>query len=269
MRKFLKSPTPFQIAVTSIAAILATVTIVVAATTVGDNISTGTLTFTTASSTGAVKVDSLEVVTGATTLDSTLNVTGQATLVNASSTAQTIASLFFGTASSTGAASLASASVTGTLNVTGKTTLVNSSTTAGTVTSLYFGTASSTGAAALASLSVTGDTSLNTASSTGLVKIEQASIGGNAAVTGLLTGSCNADFGTSLSAGLATTTNCTASGVTTAYKVFVTPTYLEKYVAFNGASSTADNIIQIAVFNTSTSTAITTAAHAWNWMAIK
>ena len=95
-----------------------------------------------------------------------------------------------------------------------------------------------------------------------------ANFGGGTTVSGLLFGSCSVNFGTSIGTAVATTTNCTATGVTSSYKVFMTPVGLEQYIVFHNASSTGSNVIQVQVYN-STSTSITTAARTWNWMAIK
>jgi hypothetical protein len=85
----------------------------------------------------------------------------------------------------------------------------------------------------------------------------------------VLTGTCTVDFGVSITAGLATTTNCTATGVLIGDKVFMTPTGLENRIAFNSASSTINDKIQVQVFNTSTSTAVTVTSHTWYWMATR
>lgn len=95
-----------------------------------------------------------------------------------------------------------------------------------------------------------------------------ANFGSGTTVSGLLFGTCTVNFGTSIGAGQATTTNCVATGITTSYKVFVTPSTLEPNFVFNSASSTAPDTIQVQAFN-STTTAVTISSHTWSWMAIK
>ncbi len=85
----------------------------------------------------------------------------------------------------------------------------------------------------------------------------------------VLTGTCTVNFGLSLPAGMSTTTACTANGVRADDKIFMTPAGLETYVAFSNASSTADSVIRVQVFNTSTSTILTIAPHTWYWMAVR
>ncbi len=288
MRQFFKSPSPFQIAITSTIAVLATVTIVFAASTIGDSIvTTGTLE-----------------VTDTATLHGALGVTGKTTLVNGSSTAQTITSLYFATASSTGAAALASLSVvgntalTGTLAVTGNTLLSTASSTGivqfsdiqSTTGSISFdnenlvttGTFGAHATTITGALGVTGDTSLVTASSTGLVKLASASstlasFGSNGTtVTGLRFGTCAGIGAGSYTAGTSTSIVCTATGVTSSDKVFVTPpndyntTNSNSWLIFTGAtaSTTADKI-DIQIFNASSTANITGAARTWAWMAIR
>src|SRR3989344_3452279 len=64
-------------------------------------------------------------------------------------------------------------------------------------------------------------------------------------------------------------TNCvSATGVTTLDKVFVTPVNLEKGLVLTSASSTANDTIQLAIQN-ATSTSVTPDSRSWNWMAIR
>ncbi|MFA5838321.1 MAG: hypothetical protein WC849_00005, partial [Candidatus Paceibacterota bacterium] len=140
-----------------------------------------------------------------------------------------------------------------------------------TITNATDGTIALTGNATVSgTLNVTGNSIFSTASSTGLFTLDSIKVSSTGStVAGLLFGTCTVNFGTSLGAGVATTTNCAATGVTTSHKVFMTPSSLETYVAFNSASSTANDVIQVQVFNTSTSTPATIASRTWSWMAIK
>ncbi|MDD5032973.1 MAG: hypothetical protein PHC85_02580 [Candidatus Pacebacteria bacterium] len=86
----------------------------------------------------------------------------------------------------------------------------------------------------------------------------------------VLVGTCTVNFGSAFTADLATTTNCTATGVLAGDKIFMTPTKLDQYMVFSSASSTGSNVIQVAVFNSSTSTDITIdTTDTWYWMAIR
>jgi len=126
---------------------------------------------------------------------------------------------------------------------------------------------------------ITGLTSMSGASTTGAVTIgtlastTQLNVGGamtNSTISGILFGTCtiDPDDGYILAAVGATTTACTATGVTTDYKVFVTPN-LPTGLALSSASSTANNTIRVMIITaTSTSPAIG-AYGTWSWMAIK
>ena len=89
-------------------------------------------------------------------------------------------------------------------------------------------------------------------------------------VTQMLFGTCSVNL-PSINATSTVTANCTAAGVNTIDKVFVTPTSLPNYVVFTSASSTAADIIQVAAFNIGSSTGQTVdpAASTWSWMAVR
>ncbi|MFA5318600.1 MAG: hypothetical protein WC323_03975 [Patescibacteria group bacterium] len=70
-------------------------------------------------------------------------------------------------------------------------------------------------------------------------------------------------------------TSCGATGVTSGDTVFLTPpsdeTSDDNWLVFEGAtaSTTADNYIEITLFNASTTAAIDGSARTWKWMAIR
>lgn len=238
IHKFFRKQGPVSVILSVVLSVLFVVVAVEAATTIGTNVNTGgTLTVTGATTvTGAAIIYGATSIGGALTATSTLAVSGVTT--------------FAGNASTTGSAILKSATInsdTGAISF-GDENLSTSGTLTLSSGALSFATASSTGLASLNSIKVSsvGDT-----------------------VSDIQFGTCTVNFGTSLGAGVATTTNCAATGVTTSHKVFMTPSNLETYVAFNSASSTANDVIQVQVFNTSTSTPATIASHTWSWMAIK
>lgn len=81
-----------------------------------------------------------------------------------------------------------------------------------------------------------------------------------------------------LKAGTGTTTTCTATGITTSDKVWVTAPGLPMTndlgastgnIVFVAASSTAADTIRIQIVNTSTSTAVDAAAATWSWLGIR
>lgn len=239
MKKFVKSKMFLQVLIASFITIMVVATIA-SATTIGTNISTA----------GTLSVTDTSTLTGAVT---------------------TVADVTVGTS----LAVTTSATVGTTLTVTGATAL-NATT-----------TISINGTKALSVKNASGvpifdvDTTNSRASTTGIIVPQSAvttprfnasstavSIGDGSPIAGFLFGTCGVNFGTSLVNNKATTTNCTANGVTTSYRVFMTPTLLEPNVVFNSASSTANNTIQVQIFN-STSTTLTIAEHTWYWMAIK
>ncbi len=88
-------------------------------------------------------------------------------------------------------------------------------------------------------------------------------------VTQLLFGTCSVDFG-AIAASTTVMATCTATGVTTTDKVFVTPASLENQIILVSASSTAADTIQVAAYNTgATVGSINPAAATWSWMGIR
>lgn len=184
---------------------------------------------------GSLRASSTLMVTGAATLHNTLAVTGITTLTGA---------LNFGTASST-------AGGTALLKVP----TINSDTGA-----ISFGNEN---------LTTTGAINFATASSTGLANLDSAAIGNGTTVDQFLFGTCTVNFG-SITASSTAVTTCSATGVTTGHKVFLTPVLTDNQIIFTSASSTANNVIQVAAYNTgATVGAIDPASATWAWMAIK
>lgn len=81
-----------------------------------------------------------------------------------------------------------------------------------------------------------------------------------------------------LKAGTGSTTACTATGITTSDKVWVTAPGLPQTndlgastgnIVFVAASSTAADTIRIQVLNTSTSTAVDAPSETWSWMGLR
>ncbi|MDD5589946.1 MAG: hypothetical protein PHQ47_02095, partial [Candidatus Portnoybacteria bacterium] len=183
MSKYFKSARFFQIAVVTIFATFATVAIVSGTTTIGTNMTTeGTLTVS-----GKVYASSTVLVTGVSNFYNDLKVVpsyGLDTLTAGTLNIGTTTANFINFASAATVSKFL-----GPLNA--------SSTLVATGASTFYGLATVTN------------------SSTTL-----ANFGGGTTVSGLLWGTCAVNFGTSLTHGLATTTNCIATGVTTAYKVF-------------------------------------------------
>jgi hypothetical protein len=237
------------------------------ATTISTNISTaGTLT-----------------VSGTTTLYSTLNVTGLTTLGNASTTLTSVSNtLYVGGANglvisdssildSSGAISFGdeNLSTSGTLTLSsGALSFVNASSTgwlkAATINS-------DTGAISFGdeNLATTGAVNFATASSTGLASLDSVKISsiGNT-ISDIQFGTCTVTIG-SVTASSTAVANCAAAGVTTSHKVFVTPYISTYHIIFTSASSTANDTIQIAVYNTGVIGPVDPADNVWSWMAIK
>lgn len=227
--------------------VLFVVTVVQAATTIGSNIST----------------------------DGTVSVTGLTSLGQASSTRFSVFdTAYFGgsatsTFSSTGALSLIS-----TLNVTGVTTLTGNLvlTTASSTGTVKFSTINSdTGAISFSdeNLTTTGAMNFDTASSTGATAfhtVKVSSVGD--VVSDIQHGTCTVTIG-SITASSTAMATCTATGVTTSHKVFVTPYITNNGIFMVSASSTADNTIQIAIHNVGYTGAVDPADNVWSWMALR
>lgn len=167
----------------------------------------------------------------------------------------------------------------GTLDVTGATTLSSTLavTSLSTLTGGFVSQASSTvsggaftSAGALyasSTMNVTGLATLSgNASTTALI------VGGDSThgtVAGIVFGTCAVNPG-SISASSTVVTTCTATGVRLLDKVFVTPQNEPNQIIFVGASSTAADTIQIALYNTgATRGAFDPGSQTWSWMAIR
>ena len=90
-------------------------------------------------------------------------------------------------------------------------------------------------------------------------------------ISGVRFGSCSVIFNGNVGAGVysnASTTNCAATNVTGADQIFMTPIGLESFIAYTGASSTANGVIQVGIVNTAT-TSVAVTAKTWHWMAIR
>jgi hypothetical protein len=143
---------------------------------------------------------------------------------------------------------------------------ISTSTTATPILSINTSTSGLTGHVGIASttpyvsLGVTGTTT----SSAGMV------IGaGGSPVSEFLFGVCtvNPEDG-AIDTANGTTSDCTASGVTAAHRVFVTPNNLPAALYLASASSTGSNTIQVAIGAATSSPVITTFAN-WQWIAVR
>lgn len=232
-----------------------------AATTISSNISTG----------GTLAVTGASTLTGAVSASSTMQITGALTTYGASTfgDASSDVNLFTGTLQASTTA----------LFTNGFTTYGNIIVNQSATTTLTFGSAGinfdantfvvDPNANRVGILTATPNTALEvagTASSTSLV------VGGGSTVSGIVFGTCTYD-GASITASTTLSTNCTgATGVRTTDKVFVTPRSLENGLIFTSASSTANDVIQVSVYNTGRGGiggSIDPAAASWDWMAIR
>ncbi|MFA5877746.1 MAG: hypothetical protein WC880_05325 [Candidatus Paceibacterota bacterium] len=196
-----------------------------------------------------------------------------------------------GTLAVTGLSSLTTASTTGAVSVAGALWIGGNATTTAAGAISTQSTLTVTGATTLSStLGVTGLTSLSTASTTGAVSVAgNLWVGGNAtttsagaistqstmtvgsagdAVSEIQFGTCTVTIG-SITASTTAMATCTATGVTTAFKVFVTPYITNNGIIMTSASSTANDTIQIGVHNIGYTGAIDPADNVWGWMAVR
>ena len=229
INSFYKNRGPISVILSIILSVLFVVTVVQAATTIGSNITT----------------------------DGTINVNGLTTLGQASSTLLSVynGAYFGGTAtssfSSTGDLTLTTASSTGTV----KFAVINSDS-----GEISFGNEN---------LTTTGAVNFATASSTGLATLDSIKISSTGdTIADIQFGTCTVTFG-SITASSTAVTDCTATGVTTSYEVFVTPNITDNGIFMVSASSTSDNTIQIAVHNVGHTGDLNPADNVWSWMAIK
>ncbi len=90
-------------------------------------------------------------------------------------------------------------------------------------------------------------------------------------ISALLFGTCAYTPGVAITASTTKSTNCTsATGVISTDRVFVTPRNLDANLIFVSASSTADDVIQVSVFNTGIATGTFQPTPAtWDWMVIR
>jgi ethanolamine utilization microcompartment shell protein EutS len=105
----------------------------------------------------------------------------------------------------------------------------------------------------------------------GLASSTTAVVGGGDTISGIVFGTCTYNPGAAITASSTLSTNCTAaSGVRTGDRVFVTPRSLETELIMVSASSTAQNVIQVTVYNTGAITgSISPASATWDWMSIR
>lgn len=97
-------------------------------------------------------------------------------------------------------------------------------------------------------------------------------VGANgSAITQILFGTCTYNPGAAITASTTRSTNCTgATGVRSGDRVFVTPRTLEQHLILTSASSTANDVIQVTVYNTGINGGnITPASAAWDWISFR
>ncbi|MBU2037225.1 hypothetical protein KJ866_03465 [Patescibacteria group bacterium] len=294
MKKFIKSRSTWEILMVSLLAFFATVGVVLATTTIGTNITTdgsiyATSTLyvdgaTTLNNTVTVSAANLKVSTGYG-LDSTgavLNLgTTTATTINIGSTGATVAirgNMTFPTAyglDSSGAV----------LNIgTTTATTINIGSVSATVAlkgNMTFPTGYGIDAVSgVLNIGTTTATQVNIGSASGPVVMTNSSstlanFGSGTTVSGLLWGTCAVDPQSITAAtSSAVSTSCAATGMTSSYKVFVTPPADtisgDNWLVFEGASaSTTAGYIEITLFNASTTASIDGPSRTWSWMAIK
>ena len=220
----------------SVLTVLLSVTVLYAATTIGSNITTA----------GTLTVDTTSTLTGAVTTGSTLTVAGLAQLNGVLQATST--SLFTDQATFYNNMKVAPAygldvSSAGVLNI-------------GTTTATTINVGKTGVPVVMANASST-----------------LANFGGGTTVSGISFGTCTVTIG-SVAASSTAAVNCTATGVTTSHKVFVTPYITDSSIIFSSASSTANDVIQVAVHNTGwvagiPGTAVDPADNVWSWFAVK
>ncbi len=110
------------------------------------------------------------------------------------------------------------------------------------------------------------DVSGTTTSSTGIT------VGASGSgITQILFGTCTYNPGAAVTASTTRSTNCTgATGVRSNDRVFVTPRTLEQHLILVSASSTANDVIQVTVYNTGVNGGnITPASATWDWLSFR
>ena len=117
-------------------------------------------------------------------------------------------------------------------------------------------------------LTATGAINTATASSTGLVKVDSLTVGSGTTVSNLLFGTCYVNLPSAV-ASSTVVADCTATGVTTSSKIFVTVASSTNHIIFTGASTTAVDTIQVSVYNTGVLGTINPDGAVWSWMAVR
>lgn len=162
----------------------------------------------------------------------------------------------------------------GTLSVTGASTLAAASTTLLSANFAQFGGTGTTTVTTAGWLGV-GTTSPTT--ELGVTGTTTSSAGARigavgSGITQLLFGTCAVDFPNAV-ASTTVVANCTATGVSTLDKVFVTPASTTDFMIITGASSTGSNTIQISAFNLGTQggagAAVNMDTKIYSWMAVR
>ncbi|MEK7555707.1 MAG: hypothetical protein AAB523_00280 [Patescibacteria group bacterium] len=161
-------------------------------------------------------------------------------------------------------------STDGTVSVAGLSTFGNASSTQFSVfNNAYFGATATSTFSSTGALTLAGALTLTTASSTGLATLDSVKVSSvGDTVADIQHGTCTVTIG-SITASTTAMTTCTATGVTTSHKVFVTPYITNNGIFMVSASSTADNTIQIAVHNVGYTGAVNPADNLWSWMAVR
>ena len=241
----------------SVLSLFATVGVVMAATTIGTNITTG----------GNIYATSTLYVDGASTFTNTVTMSAANLKVTAGYGLDAAAAgvLNIGTTTAT---TINIGSLTGITAAGGKIT----------VPAAY---GLDVAAAGVLNIGTTTANRVNIGSATAPVVITNASstlanFGSGTTVSGLLWGTCavNPQSITAATSSLVST-SCSATGMTSSYKVFVTPPSDgvlsdDNWLVFEGASaSSTANFIEISLFNASTTASIDGPSKTWSWMAIK
>ncbi|TSC67533.1 MAG: hypothetical protein CEO19_180 [Parcubacteria group bacterium Gr01-1014_73] len=245
----LRSSALRTVAVATIVSFAFVVLVTSAASIISTNIFTdGTLTVSGISSTTGGFLSA-----ASSTVSSSLNVTGY---LAASSTAgfTNLGTLY------SGFVSLASSTITGTTNLTGY--LAASSTSGFTSLSTFYNGFISSASSTLTTLS-------GTTTATFGVKVGSSGTG----INQILFGTCSVDL-PNIAATTTGVATCTATGVSSSTRIFVTGYNLPTFIVFTGASSTAVDTIQVAAFNigsqnSGAGAAVNPDPTTWFWMGIQ
>ncbi len=261
MKSFLQK---YQNLLSTTLSIVLSVFLVAASVSAGSTISTNISTGGTLSVTGAVYATSTAAITGAVTLYSDLSFGNTATT-----------SVSF---SNTGTAGPGINFDSGTFVIDPITNRVGIGTSSPR-TLLEVASSASTASSTFITAGTIGISSSSPWTALGVIGTTTSTLGeqigqnGNP-ITQVLFGTCSVDFGATGTSTPGITT-CTATGVSTSDRVFITPYWQEPDNAFRlvSASSSAANTIQLAALLVSTTSQATftqnPAAYTWSWMAIK